>query len=187
MRVSKGNAFAVFFTWAACCPNTLSCPAAPAYTFLCPVLGSPVQDRQGTTAESAIEGHKSGEGPGESPIWWKRLRNLGLFSLEKTEWGLYRCLEISKGYPVDGARLSSVEVSERTKGSGHKLERRKFHKNMRKALLWGWQSTGTGCPERLWSLLLYSRPVWTLSCVTYCKELLQEGVGLDVQGPFQPL
>jgi len=65
------------------------------------------------------------------------LRNLGLFSLEKTEWGLYRCLEISKGYPVDGARLSSVELSERTKGSGHKLERRKFHKNMRKALLWG--------------------------------------------------
>ena len=25
----------------------------------------------------------------------------------------------------------------------------------RTSLLWGWQSTGTGCPERLWSLLLW--------------------------------
>jgi len=32
--------------------------------------------------------------------------------------------------------------------------------------LWGWRSTGTGCPERLSILLLwrYSRPAWTRSC-----------------------
>ena len=32
--------------------------------------------------------------------------------------------------------------------------------------LWGWRSPGTGCPGRLWSLLLwrYSRPAWTRSC-----------------------
>ena len=36
----------------------------------------------------------------------------------------------------------------------------------RTSSLWGWRSTGTGCPEGLWSLLLwrYSRPGWTLSC-----------------------
>ena len=36
----------------------------------------------------------------------------------------------------------------------------------RTSFLWGWWSPGTGCPERLWSLLLwrYSRPVWTRSC-----------------------
>jgi len=34
-----------------------------------------------------------------------------------------------------------------------------------------WQSTGTGCPERLWNLLWrYSRPLWTPSCVTCCRE-----------------
>ena len=37
---------------------------------------------------------------------------------------------------------------------------------------WGWQSTGSGCPERLWSLLLwkYSRPIWTSTFATYCGE-----------------
>ena len=36
----------------------------------------------------------------------------------------------------------------------------------RTSLLWGWQSTGTGCPEGMWSLLLwrYWKPAWTRSC-----------------------
>ena len=35
----------------------------------------------------------------------------------------------------------------------------------RNSSLWGWRSPGTGCPGRLWSLLLwrYSRPAWTKS------------------------
>jgi len=36
--------------------------------------------------------------------------------------------------------------------------------------LWGWQSTGTGCPGRLWSLLLWSsRPAWMRSCAACCR------------------
>jgi len=33
------------------------------------------------------------------------------------------------------------------------------------------RSTGTGCPGRLWILLLwrYSRPAWTRSCAAYCR------------------
>ena len=36
----------------------------------------------------------------------------------------------------------------------------------RTSSLWGWRSTGPGCPGRLWSLLLrrYSNPAWTRSC-----------------------
>ena len=48
--------------------------------------------------------------------------------------------------------------------------------------LWGWRSTGTGCPGRLWSLLLwrYSRPAWTRSCSAYCRwPCFGTGVGLD--------
>jgi len=38
-------------------------------------------------------------------------------------------------------------------------------------LLWGWQSTETGCSQELWSLLLqrYSKPTWTPSCATCSK------------------
>ena len=43
--------------------------------------------------------------------------------------------------------------------------------------LWGWQSTGTGCPGKLWILLLwrYSRPTWTRSCAA----CFGRRVGLD--------
>ena len=49
-------------------------------------------------------------------------------------------------------------------------------------LLRGWQSTGTGCPERLWGLLLwrYSKPTCTLCSATYCSRTVP-------RGPFQPL
>ena len=38
----------------------------------------------------------------------------------------------------------------------------------RTSLLWGWWSTAIGCPEGLWSLLLwrYSKPTRTRSCAT---------------------
>ena len=47
---------------------------------------------------------------------------------------------------------------------------------------WGWRSTGTGCPGRLWSLLLwrYSRPAWTRSCAACCRwPCCGRRVGLD--------
>ena len=57
--------------------------------------------------------------------------------------------------------------------------------------LWGWQSTGTGCLERLWSLLLwrYSKPSWTRCCATCSSDPALAG-GLDQmisRCPFQPL
>lgn len=82
------------------------------YTSLCPVLDSAVQDRQGATAESPAEATSEDC----SISFMRRLRKLGLFSLEKDQRRSHESTPVSQRWvSEDGARLSSVVPSNRTK------------------------------------------------------------------------
>jgi len=100
----------------------------------------------------------------------ERLRDLGLFSLEKRRRDLTSSYKYLVGWSQENvARLSLVVTCDRTKSNRHKLEHRKLHLNMRKILT---LSPGTDCPDRLWSPLLwrYSKFTWTFSCAIRYSE-----------------
>ena len=125
----------------------------------------------------------------------EKLRDLGLFSLEKRRLrgdliNAYKYLKV--GCQEDGAGRFSVMPNDRTRGNGHKLEHRKFQLNMRKNFFPVW------VPEQ--GHRLHREGVESPSLETFkpcldaflcpCSGVPAQAGGLGKMissGPFQPL
>jgi len=117
-----------------------------------------------------------------------------LFSLEKGRLRgnlIYAYKYLQGGCKKDGAKLFSVEPSDRTRGNGHKLKQRKFQLNMRKNFVplrvtQPWPRLPREAVESP-SLEIFKTGLDAVLCSLLWVTLLRQGVGLgDPQRSLPP-
>ena len=118
---------------------------------LCPVLGIPVQETPGCTAESLVRGHEDNERTG-APLLWGEAARAGTVQPREGQW---RISLMAIDIWIEGAKRTNQAIFSGAQGQDERqwaqtgtLEVPSEHQEELPSLLYRCWSIGTGCPEK---------------------------------------
>ena len=177
------------------CPTPLY-PDVATSSVPCPVLGSSVQRRQSMPKREARRAQRWLRGL-QHLLYEEQLKDVGLLAipgaLRRRLQGdlitVYKYLKCRNQVGGPGSFLWRAVTEQGVRGKNWNIRSSKQTWG-RISLLWGWQSTGTGCPKEVVkspSLEIF-KICLDLTWATYCREpALAEGLDFISRRPFQTL